>query len=71
MKTLYIVLIAVACLVIAFVVGYQTGKNKQKIEYITKEVEVIKYVEKQKATIYSKPNANRDQLLQLMRKNVF
>lgn len=33
---------------------------------IIKEVEVIKYVEKEKAQIWSKPNANRTELLKLM-----
>ena len=33
---------------------------------IIKEVEVIKYVEKEKAKIWNKPNANRDTLLEFM-----
>jgi hypothetical protein len=71
MSKFYILIIAFACLAIAFGGGYWTGQNNQKFKYITKQVEVIKYVEKEKAAIYSKPNANRDQLLQLMRQDIF
>lgn len=39
---------------------------REKGEEIIKEVEVIKYVEKEKAKIWAKPNANRDDLLKLM-----
>ena len=39
---------------------------KQEGKEIIKEVEVIKYVEKEKAKIWSKPNANRDELINLM-----
>ena len=39
---------------------------KQAKKEIIKEVEVIKYVEKEKAKIWVKPNANRDALLKLM-----
>lgn len=39
---------------------------KQEAKEIIKEVEVIKYVEKKKAKIWSKSNANRDDLLKLM-----
>lgn len=38
---------------------------KQKGEEIIKEVEVIKYVEKEKAQIWSKPNASSDELIGL------
>lgn len=40
---------------------------REKGKEIIKEVEVIKYVEKEKAKIWAKPNANRDDLLKLMR----
>ena len=62
-KTLCIVL-----LVLALIIGaYFFGKSQAKTEIITKRVEVIKYVEKKKATIYSKPNLGRTNLLELMR----
>lgn len=64
-------LIFLACLAITFGGGFYVGQNRQKVKYITKQVEVIKYVEKEKAAIYSKPNASRDQLLQLMRNDIF
>ena len=38
---------------------------KQRGEEIIKEVEVIKYVEKEKAQIWSKPNASHDELIEL------
>ena len=40
---------------------------KERGREIIKEVEVIKYVEKEKAQIWSQPNADRDDLLKLMR----
>ena len=39
---------------------------KQEGKEIIKEIEVIKYVEKEKAKIWNKPNADRDNLLELM-----
>lgn len=67
----YAVYIAVSILVLVGVYfsGYFAGKDNAKIEYIEKQVEVIKYVEKKKADIYSKPNATRDELLKLMQSN--
>ena len=40
--------------------------EEAKTVEIIKEVEVIKYVTKEKAKIYSKPNATRSELLSLM-----
>ena len=40
-------------------------KQKQKGEEIIKEVEVIKYVEKEKAQIWAKPNASHNELTSL------
>ena len=42
---------------------------KEKGEEIIKEVEVIKYVEKEKAQIWSKPNASVDELIGLFMQN--
>lgn len=50
-------------------IGQTVGESKAKVEIIEKKVEVIRYVEKKKADIYSKPNANRDDLLKLMHLN--
>jgi len=38
---------------------------KQKGDEIIKEVEVVKYVEKQKSEIWSKPNAGHSELIEL------
>jgi len=42
---------------------------KEKGEEIIKEVEVIKYVDKQKAEIWSKPNASDRELISLFMQN--
>lgn len=42
---------------------------REKGEEIIKEVEVIKYVEKEKAKIWTAPNADRSTLLNLMHNN--
>lgn len=47
--------------------GYLYGKSQVKTQIIEKQVEVIKYVAKKRAQIQAKPNANRDELLELMR----
>ena len=64
---------AVAALCVA---SYFLGRShaevkiiKEKGEEIIKEVEVIKYVEKEKAQIWSKPNATRDELVGLFMQN--
>lgn len=45
--------------------GYAVGSRNTRIEYITKEKEVIKYVEKEKAKIYSSPAAIPSDLIRL------
>ena len=50
----------------AYWVGYLRGSDNAKIEYVTKEVEVVRYVTKEKSKIQSKPNATRDELLKRM-----
>lgn len=61
--------IYIAALVLAvcgiYYSGYVSGANNAKIKQITKEVEVVKYVSKEKANIYSKPSVTRDGALQL------
>jgi hypothetical protein len=49
----------------AYYSGYSVGKRDVRIEYITQEKEVIKYVEKEKAKIYSTPNADTNTLIGL------
>ena len=50
--------------------GYAVGSRNVKIEYITQEKEVIKYVEKQKAKIYSSPAAVPADLVRLFNDGV-
>lgn len=50
----------------AYCAGYRVGSANRQIEYVTKQVEVIRYVEKKKAEIVARPNAGRDDLLKLM-----
>jgi len=66
-------LLLIVCLCAAF---YLLGRShaevkiiKEKGEEIIKEVEVIKYVEKEKAQIWSRPNASVDELTRLFMQN--
>ena len=61
----------ILCVVIggAYYLGYNAGTNNTRVEYITKEVEVVRYVDKKKSDIYSKPNASRTALIKLMQDN--
>ena len=52
-----------------YYLGYRSGTNNAKVEYVTKEIEVIKYVDKKKYDIYSRPNASRTALIKLMQDN--
>lgn len=45
--------------------GYAIGSQNARIKYITKEVEVVKYVGKQKDKIYSLPVNTPDNLIRL------
>lgn len=54
----------------AYYSGYSIGASNTKVEYVTQEKEVIKYVAKETAIIHSKPNATREQILELMRRNM-
>ncbi len=55
-------------LVLIFGVGcYLLGKAHTETKIITKQVEVIKYVEQKRAQIHMRPNADRTSLLKLMR----
>ena len=49
----------------AYYSGYYIGKRDVQIEYITQEKEVVKYVEKEKAKIYSTPAAVPADLIRL------
>ena len=65
--------VSLALLIALCVACYMLGRShsevkiiKQEGKEIIKEVEIIKYVEKEKAKIWTKPNANRDELINLM-----
>lgn len=49
----------------AYYLGYKAGANNAKIEYVTEKVEVIKYVDREKAKIYTAPNASTGVLIEL------
>lgn len=50
--------------------AYLLGRSHAEIKIVKEQVEVVKYVEKKKADIYSRPNASKEQLLALMKSNV-
>ena len=54
----------------AYLAGYHIGAADRQVEYVTKEIEVIKYVDKKKSDIYSRRSATRPELLKLMHDNV-
>lgn len=47
--------------------GFLYGKSQAKTQIVEKQVEVIKYAARKRAEIQARPNANRDELLMLMR----
>ena len=50
----------------AYLAGYHIGAADRQVEYVTKEIEVTKYVDKKKSDIYSRRSATRPELLKLM-----
>ena len=61
-----IIVITVICLWIS---GYYLGRSHAEIKIVKEQVEVGKYVEKKKSEIAARPNASRNDLLELMRQN--
>lgn len=51
----------------AYYCGVTVGRTDAVCEYVTKQAEMVKNVEKRKAAIYRVPNADRDSLLDKMR----
>lgn len=51
----------------AYYCGVTVGRADAVCEYVTRQAEVLKDVEKKKAAIYRTPNAGRDSLLNKMR----
>lgn len=66
----YVVYFIILGIIIAgsYFSGYSSGKAQSRIEYITKEVEVVRYVDKKKSEIYSAPNVGRSELLVRLRR---
>ena len=62
MKYAMVVVLFVACLVGA----YLLGRSHSELKIVKEQIEVVKYVEKKKAAIYSQPHASLDELLELM-----
>lgn len=58
---------AILCSIVggAYYLGYKAGANNTRIEYVTKKVEVVKYVDREKAKIYTTPNASTGVLIEL------
>lgn len=72
MKTKLMLFGFIALLIVALCTGfYYLGKSRAEIKIIKEQVQVIKYVDKQKAEIYSKPPADADTIFKLMRQGVF
>ena len=72
MKNKLIVLGLIIFLIVALCTGfYYLGKSRAEIKIIKEQVQVIKYVDKQKAEIYSKPPADAAAIFKLMRKGLF
>ena len=64
MKTICFAIMAV---ILSGFGGYCYGKSRARVQIVEKQVEVIKYVAKKRAKIQAQPNAQRDELLKLMR----
>ena len=62
--------VLVAILFGTYYLGYRSGANNTRVEYVTKEKEVIRYIAKETANIQAKPNATKKQLLDLMKNNM-
>lgn len=67
--TKYKIIIGIIFIISLCGLSYQLGKSNAKVQIITKEVEVIKYVKENRKTIQAQPNASRDELLKLMRES--
>lgn len=66
MKNAVVVVLFISCLVGA----YLLGRSHSELKIVKEQVEVVRYVEKKKAAIYSQPNASRSELLDLMRDGI-
>lgn len=55
----------------AYYLGYSSGANNTRVEYVEKQVEVIKYVEVERGKIYSSPNIGRDTAVRMLHEGRF
>ena len=62
--------LAAVVLVSALLGAYMLGRSHSELKIVKEQVEVIKYVESERAAIQARPNASRNALLELMRKGV-
>ena len=63
----------ILCVIIggAYYLGYSSGTNNTRVEYVEKQVEVIKYVEVERGKIYSSPNIGRDTAVRMLHEGQF
>ena len=61
------ILVWIISLMVVFMGGYVYGISRTETKIIEKKVEVVKYVAQKRAKIQALPNADRDELLLLMR----
>lgn len=63
----------ILCAVIggAYYLGYNAGANNTRVEYVEKQVEVIKYVEVERGKIHSSPNISRDTAVRMLHEGQF
>lgn len=54
---------------VAWGLAYYLGKSNCEVKTLIQEKKVIQYVEQKKSAIYSRPNADRTELLKLMHNN--
>lgn len=50
--------------------AYLLGRSHSELKIVKEQIEVVKYVNKETAKIHAQPNASREQLLDLMKKNM-
>ena len=67
MKHFFVIAISILALCVAC---YFLGKSHAEVKIITKHTKEVIYEKKKKAKIWTTPNANRDILLERMRKGI-
>ncbi len=64
---------AVSLVLFAVALGgvYLLGRSHAEVRIVKEQVEVVKYVSRERAEVYARPNAGRDELLKLMHDGKF